>query len=383
MILTISIVLGFKKAITEKITGLTTHIIIGSTNVNSSNEPDPIKISEDTLKLLSLNTRIDRIQKVGFKSGILKTKTENEGVLLKGIDKNYDFSFLNKHMTEGKLPLLTDTGVSREILISEGLAGKLELKVNEKMLVYFVSQREIFDSAYNESMIKYEQRSRVFTICGIYNTSFADFDNNLCFVDLKQIRKLNYWDENVVGNYEVFVKDFATLEGVEEELTDYFGYNYNVNSVKEIYSNIFIWLDKLDINGVIIIVLMILVAVINMITALLILILERTNMIGLVKALGMNNFSVQKIFLHISMKLLGKGLLWGNVVGLGLCYLQYYFKMVKLDSSTYYVDHVAVDINLYYILLLNAGTFLVCLLMLFLPTLIISKLTPIKTLRFD
>lgn len=383
MLLTVSIVLGFKRAITDKMTGLTTHIAIGSINVNPSNEPEPIVISEDTMKLLKSFPFIQNIQTTAFKNGILKTKTENEGILLKGVSRDYDFDFLKRHLIEGRLPEFNDSVTSKDILISEALSNKLDLKLNEKMLIYFISQHEVYDSVTGENLIKFEQRSRKLTICGIFKTSFADFDNNLTFVDIRQIQKLNYWNEKQVGNYEIRLKDFETLEESEEQIEELLGYNYNVNTVKEMYSNIFIWLDKLDINGVIIIVLMILVAVINMITALLILILERTNMVGLVKALGMTNTGVRRIFLHISLRLIGKGLLWGNIIGIGLCYLQYYFKIVELDSSTYYVDHVAIDINWMYFAILNAGTFVICVLMLFLPTLIITKLTPIKTLRFD
>ncbi|MBA3663144.1 MAG: ABC transporter permease [Bacteroidetes bacterium] len=383
MLLTISIVLGFKKAITDKMTGLTTHLAISNINVNPSNEPEPISISEDTLALLKKINGITHIQRTAFKNGILKTKTENEGILLKGVDREYDFAFLKRHLISGKLPSFTDSSASKDILISEGLASKLELKEGNKMLVYFISQHEAYDSTAKENIIKSEQRSRKLVICGIFKTGFADFDDHLTFVDLRQIRVLNYWKPEQAGNYEIMIDDFGKLEYTKEQISDLLGYSYNVNTIKEIYANIFIWLDKLDINGIIIIVLMILVAVINMITALLILILERTNMVGLVKSLGMSNASVRKIFMFISIRLIGKGLLWGNVVGIGLCYLQYYFKLIKLDSATYYVDYVAIDINWLYFLILNAGTFLICILMLFLPTILISKLTPIKTLRFD
>jgi lipoprotein-releasing system permease protein len=383
MILTLSIVSGFKKAISSKISGLTTHIAISSVNLNSSNEPEPIVISKDTLKMILNLPEVLKIQEVGFKNGILKTNTENEGILLKGVSSDYDFSFLQQHIVKGEIPFISDTTLSKDILISEGLAEKLELNPGDKMLIYFISQRDAFDSTAGNFVTKFEQRSRSLKVSGIYKTSFADFDNNLCFADLKQIRKINYWSGELVGNYEVILKDFETLETANEEIEELLGYNYRVSTIKEIYSNIFIWLDKLDINGIIIIVLMIMVAVINMITALLILILERTHMIGLVKAMGMTNRSVQKIFLHISVRLIGKGLLWGNVLGIGLCYLQYYFHLVKLDSSTYYVDHVAIDINWTHYFLLNIGTFLVCMAMLFFPTLIITRLTPVKTLRFD
>ncbi len=383
MLLTVSIVLGFKKEIVNKITGLTMDVAISSINVNDSNEPEPISISKDSLQALRELPFIKHVQETAIKNGILKTKTDNEGVLLKGVTANYDFSFIQKHLLEGRLPEFKTNQASKDVLVSDALAKKLNLKLNEKMLVYFISQHVVYDSVAKQQITKYEQRSRKLFICGIFKTNFADFDERLSIVDIKQLQQLNYWDSSMVGAYEIKVKNFEDLEAGLIQVQNFVGYNYNINSVKNIYSNIFIWLDKLDINGVIIVVLMILVATMNMITALLILILERTNMVGLVKALGMSNVSVRKIFLFISLKLIGRGLLWGNVVGVGLCLLQYYFKLAKLDSDTYYVDYVVVEINWLYFLLLNISTFLVCSLMLLLPTLIITKLTPIKTLKFD
>jgi lipoprotein-releasing system permease protein len=383
MILTISIVLGFKKVITNKITGLTTDIAITSIGMNPSNEQDPISIGSDTMLMVRKLPFVKHIQPTAYKSGILKTKNENEGILLKGIDESYDFTFLKEHLLEGKLLSFSDSATSKEILISKNLSDRLGLKVGEKMLIYFIVQREIRDSLSDDIYVKSEHRSRKLSISGIFKTDFTEFDNNLAFVDLKQIQKLNYWSASMAGSYEVKLLDFNSLETAKDELEDVLGYFYAVSSIKQLYANIFIWLEKLDINGIIIVVLMILVAVINMITALLILILERASMVGLVKSLGMSNTGVRKIFFYISLKLIGKGLLWGNIVGIGLCYLQYYFKIMKLDGATYYVDYVAVEINWIAILMLNAGTFIVCSLMLLLPSIIITKLTPIKTLRFD
>jgi lipoprotein-releasing system permease protein len=383
MFLTVSIVLGFKKEIITRITGLTTDLVVSNINVNASNEQEPIYLNKDSLETLRKLSFVSYLQGTAFKNGILKTETENEGIILKGVTADYNFEFIKKYLLEGRLPVFVKEEASKDVLISSSLADRLNLKVNEKMLVYFISQHEVYDSTVKENIIKYEKRSRNFTICGIFKTSFSDFDNSLSFVDLRQVQRLNYWNENQVGNYEIRIKDFEKLDGDLEVVQELLGYNFNVNSVKQIYSNIFIWLEKLDINGIIIVVLMIIVATINMITALLILILERTNMVGLVKALGMSNVNVRKIFLMISLKLIGKGLLWGNVFGIAACLLQYYFKIVKLDSSIYYVEYVAVDINWLYFLGLNVGTFVVCFLMLLLPTLIITKLTPIKTLKFD
>lgn len=383
MLLTVSIVLGFKKEIVKKISGLTTDIAITSINVNASNEPEPIVIHDDSLKQIRSLPFVKHIQRTALKNGILKTETENEGVLLKGVSDDYDFTFLKDHLVEGRLPVFKQNEASKDVLVSETLAKRLGLKLGGKMLVYFISQHLVYDSVAAENLIKFEPRSRSFVVCGIFKTNFADFDDRLSIVDLKQIQRLNYWEPDVVGAYEIRINDFDALESNTAQVQELLGYSYNVNSVRTIYNNIFVWLDKLDINGVIIVVLMIIVATMNMVTALLILILERTNMIGLVKALGMNNVSVRKIFLFISFRLIGRGMIWGNLAGISLCLLQYYFKIAKLDSDTYYVDFVAVDINWLYFLALNIGTFAVCGLMLILPTLIITKLTPLKTLKFD
>jgi lipoprotein-releasing system permease protein len=269
------------------------------------------------------------------------------------------------------------------VLLSESLANKLQIKLNQKFSVYFIVQKLVYDSTVNANIQKSEQRTRVFIPVGIFKNSFSDFDESLIFADLKQLQKINYWSNKQVGAYEIKINNYKNLAQNTENLQEFFGYNYSVANVTQIYANIFIWLDKLDVNGIIVIVLMVIVATINMITALLILILERTNMIGLIKALGMPNVSVRKIFIIVSLKLTLKGMLWGNLIGLGLCFIQYYFKLIKLNSDVYYVDFVAVQFNWSLILILNIGTFLTCLLMLLLPTIIISKLTPIKTLKFD
>ncbi|MEI6021351.1 MAG: ABC transporter permease, partial [Bacteroidota bacterium] len=348
MILTVGIVLGFKNEITQRITGLTTDIAISNVTINPGNEPEPIRISKDSLAIIKSFDFVQHVQATTFKNGLLKTETENEGVLLKGVDKDYDFSFLKAHLVSGKLPDLNGAEAGKDIFISQSLADKLNLKLQDKVSIYFLSQHNVIDSASGLTIRQSEQRSRKFSVCGIFKTDFTDFDEKLSLVDIRHLQKINYWDSCMVGNYEIKLKRFENIDANLEVLKNLMGYKYSVNSVKEIYANIFIWLEKLDVNGVIIVVLMILVATINMITALLILILERTNMIGLLKALGMSNPSVRNIFLRISYRLIGKGLIWGNVIGIGLCLLQYYFRWVKLDGETYYVNYVAIQINWLY-----------------------------------
>ena len=384
MILTVGIVLGFKREIISKITGITSHITISSINLNNSNEPSPLKLPDDTLKMLKDLPFIKHIQPAAVKNGIIKTKTENEGVLLKGVSGQFDFTFFKKYLSQGQLPVFTDTGVSKDIFISKKLADGLNIKINQKLLAYFLTTKKTNDTVFaNRGYAELEKRSRAFNVCGIFNTGFAEFDENLAIVDLKQIQKLNYWENNEAGSYELFLNDFSALDANVEAVQELLGYNYSIVPVNEAYASIFSWLGMVDVNGIIIISLMLMVAGVNMITALLILILERANMIGLIKAMGMSNVSVRKVFFFVSLKLLWRGLLIGNIIGIGAVLLQYYFHLVKLDSSTYYVEYVPVIFNLTYILFLNLGIIACCMLMMFFPTLILTRITPIKTLRFD
>ena len=383
MLLTVSIVLGFKREITRKITGLTTDIVISNVNINASNEPEPLVISEDTLKKIRSFNFVKQLQRTAFKNGLLKTDKENEGVLLKGVERDYDFSFLQEHLQSGVLPQFNDSAASKDLMLSVELARKLNIHLNDRLMVYFLVQYQKIDSLTGEVIVLTDQASRRFKVCGIFDTGFSDYDQQLGIVDLRMLQVLNHWPAQMAGSYEIRVDEFKKLEDNLSTLQDYLGYNYNIRSVREIYSNIFIWLEKLDINGIIVVVLMILVATINMVTALLILMLERANMVGLIKAFGMSNQSVRSIFLKISFRLVGKGMLFGNAAGLTLCWLQDRFHLVGLDASTYYVQYVAIEWNWLYILLINAGTLAATGLMLFLPTLLLTKLTPVKTLKFD
>lgn len=384
MLLTICIMLGFKREIQNKLTGLNASITISSTTVNTSQEQTPIAISEDTLQRLMNHETIVQVQGIAYKNGIVKTESENEGIVLKGVEKNYSFQFIKHYLKKGRLLNLEDDSLAKpEIMVSEMLANAMHLEVDKNMLVYFVVQRAALDSLTNTPYTKFEQRSRQFKIVGIFNTGFSDVDRNLGFIDLNQIRRLNYWSANQVGAYEISTAKFDDLEDALHETQETVGYGYRVESIVEAQSALFSWLDMIDVNGVIIITLMIVVAGINMITALLILILERTNMVGLVKALGMSNVGVRRIFLNIAFKLLVRGMLWGNAVGLGLCALQYFLHLVKLDSATYYVGYVAISFNWGYILGVNVLTLLACLVLLIFPTLLVTRLTPIKTLRFS
>jgi lipoprotein-releasing system permease protein len=279
-------------------------------------------------------------------------------------------------MKEGKGFTVNDSGLSKSIVISGYLASRLGLKLNDKMVIYFLTRRENSDAGY-------EQRIKSFFISGIYETGYEDIDKKLVLVDINQIRKLNYWADDEVGGIEISIKSFEKLDETGEYVNELSGQGLKAKTIKELQPTVFSWLDLQDINATIVIVLMVLVAGINMISALLILILERTTMIGILKSMGASNGSIQKIFLYNAVYLIGKGMILGNLLGIGLAVFQQQTGFFKLDQSQYYVSVIPVDLNLGYIILLNIGTLMICTLMLLLPSLIISRITPVKAIRFS
>ncbi|MBS1634513.1 MAG: ABC transporter permease [Bacteroidetes bacterium] len=384
MILTMAIVTGFQKEIIRKITTFSPHLLINDYDLNNSLEANPIELETPVLNQLRALPGVKHVQPFATKNGILKTETENEGIVLKGISADFDWSLLKPYITRGEPLKLNDTATSNNILVSKTLADKLHLKMGQKLLVYFMTRKKQTDTTeYGDSYQGYEPRERSFKITGIYNTGFADFDKNLVFVDLNQVRKLNYWGPKQVAGYEIYLNDFKTIDAETEVVNDLVGYNYTVSSVKNTQANIFSWLSMVDVNAIIIIALMALVAAINMISALLILILERTNMVGILKALGMNNQALRGVFLNVSFNMLLRGLIYGNIAGIGLCFLQLYLKPFTLNPETYYLDYVPINFSLLHVILINAGTILFCLLMMFLPTIILTRITPIKAIRFS
>lgn len=377
IILTVAVVTGFQNEIRNKLIGFGSHIQITNYDNNASDEPAPISKQQPFLEKLQNDPGINHIQVYATKSGIIKTKTDNEGVLLKGIDKDYDWKFINDNLKEGNAITVSDTGISRDIIISKYLADKLELKLKDKMVIYFLTQKE------DSLGIRYEQRVKVFYISGIYETGFEEFDKSLVLVDLKQIQKLNYWTSDQVGGFEIVIKKYTEIDKLGAEVYDMVGQGLNAQTIKEKYPTIFSWLDLLDVNAIIVIVLMIIVAGINMISALLVLILERTNMIGILKALGSKNSSIQKIFLYNAAYLIGKGLLFGNLIAITIALIQQQFGVFKLDQTTYYVSVIPINLDFVHILVLNIGTLVACMLMLVIPSFIISKITPVKAIRFS
>lgn len=375
MILSVAIVIGFKKEVRNKVIGFGSHIQITNFDNNSSYQTKPIAVSDSFLVALKERSGIRHVETFATKPGILKTETDFQGIVLKGVDRQYDWSFFQKNLKEGEVFQLDSAKRSSDVIISHYLSDLVGLKVGDSFLTYFVEE---------------DVRARKFHITGIYETGFADYDKLFVIADIRQVKRLNGWSDDQVSGVELLVDDYGQVDSLAENLyfelmdkQDREGNTYYVRSIKELNPMIFSWLEVLDINVVVILVLMLAVAGFTMISGLLIIILERTNMIGILKALGENNRSIRKIFLYVSFFLIGKGMLWGNVIGISLCLLQSYTHLIKLDSSIYYLDAVPVDLNVVSLALLNIGTLLVSMLMMLGPSYLITRISPAKSIRFE
>ena len=368
MVVAIAIVTGFKKEIREKVIGFGAHIQISNYDENNSFENRPVLKNDTLIKNLYSLKGIRHVEEFATKAGIIKTDTDIEGVVVKGIGSDYDWSYFQKRMIAGHIFNPSDTGKLDDVIISKLTADRLRLKLNDDLKTYYIQQ---------------PPRARRFHICGIYETGLEEFDSKYIFCDIAHIRQLNDWNKYQTGGYEVTVSDFNNLDKIGDEVYARIPSDLNSRTIKEMYPQIFDWLGLQDVNGVVIIVLMLIVSVMNMISALLIIILERVQMIGTLKSLGASNFSVQKIFLYESVLLIGKGLLLGNIIGIGLCLIQHYTHFIQLNQQSYYISYIPIFLSPEYILLLNAGTFAVCVLMMMLPTIIVTKITPLQALRFS
>jgi lipoprotein-releasing system permease protein len=374
MILTIAIVTGFKKEIRDRISGFGGHIIISNYEMNTSYESSPISREQDFVPKLIDMPGIHHIQEYATKAGILKTDEDMEGILLKGVGPEFDWSYLNRFIVEGKPVDYSDSAKSNEVLISSSMAKLLRLQAGNNILVYFIQE---------------PLRVRKFSIAGIYESSLEDF-NQLVFCDIRHIQKLNGWTDKQIGGFEILIDDFSELEPMSQKVSDEVGYMLQpdgsrlmVQSIEEKFSHFFSWLSLFDTNTYVILILMIVVAAFNMVSGLLILILERTNMIGILKALGTENWSIRKVFLYNAAFLIGRGMLWGNLVGLALCFIQSQWGLVQLDPASYYVSSVPIDLKFLHWLGLNIGTLMVTVAILLIPSYIITKISPAKAIRFE
>lgn len=367
MLLSVIVVTGFKKDISDKIIGFGSHITISSLFDNKSYETDPIQISDSIYELVLENPDVKHVSSFATKAGIIKTNDEILGVVLKGVSSNYDWNFFNNNLIEGKCLNVIDSLKSNQVIISENTANILKLGVGDDLIMYFVQD---------------PPRVRKFKISGIFSTSLVDFDKLYVIGDIKYIQSLNNWNSNQVGGFEIAVHDFNKLELITEKIYKQIPFDLNAQSIKEKTPQIFDWLDLQDINVRVILILMFIVGGVNMITALLILILERTKMIGILKAIGANNWSVRKIFIYSAVHLIFKGLFIGNFFALSCAFLQKKFSIISLDPSIYYMSTIPISFDFLTIILLNISTIIVCYLILIIPSIIISKITPVKAIRF-
>ncbi|PHS64795.1 MAG: transmembrane permease [Flavobacterium sp.] len=372
MLISIASSVGLQKKIHEKVSAFNGDIIISNFDTNfSSDSQNPISKNQDFYPEFSSVEGIKHIQATASKGGIIRTATDFEGIVIKGVGSDYDWSFFQDVLVEGTLPDYR-SNLNEDILISEYLAKRLHLKLGDKAITYFLRR----DSSK-------PPRSRSFVISGIYNSGFQEFDDKFVIADIRHIQKLNKWTKDEIGSFEIFINDFKKIDEIGNSVYEETGSFLDSQTVKDKYYSIFRWIELFDFNVALIIGIMILVAGINMITALLVLILERTQMIGVLKALGSNDKSIRKIFLYNAIYLIGKGLFWGNLIGIGLLLLQKQFKLIKLDPSVYYVTEASVYISFTNIFLLNLGTLVLCLLMLLIPSFLISKIAPVKAIRFE
>jgi lipoprotein-releasing system permease protein len=371
MIISVATGIGLQNKIREKVATFNGHVIISNYDDNQSEvSKEPISINQDFYPKFKNISGISHVQATASKAGIIHTEESFEGILYKGVGKDYNFNNIEEYLVEGKVPDLK-RNLNEEVLISQYIANRLNLKIGDKFKTYFLK----------ESGSRYNLRN--FKIVGIYNSGFQEFDATYIIGDIRHIQKINKWKEYQVGAFEVYLEDFSQIKEKGEEIYEEIPPTYNSTTIEEKYYSIFEWLKLFDFNIIIILVVMIIVATINMIVALLVLILERTQMIGILKALGANNWNIRKIFLYNASYLVIRGLLIGNIIAIGLLVAQKYFGFIKLNPENYYVNVAPVDINPLHIIALNLGTILICFIVLLIPSYIITKISPVKAIRFD
>ena len=375
MIVAVAIVTGFKKEISNKVTGFGAHIQILNMDSNLSYETAPVPSGLESVKRIREIEGIKNVQPFAIKAGIIKTGEEIHGAVLKGIDKSFDWTFIEEHLSEGELFHVNDTVRTNNVVLSGSTARLLNLGVGDRFTMYFIQD---------------PPRARTFTISGIYNTSLEQFDMLYIFADIKQVQRLNNWDMGEVSGYEVLIEKMDNLPEMAWLVREQVGIDFledgsrlRVETIEQKNAQIFDWLKLQDMNVIVLVILMVVVAGFNMISGLLILILERTNMIGILKALGTNNVSVRKIFMYQSAYLTLVGLFWGNLFGLGICLAQKYLNLMPLDPSSYYLDTVPINLNLLHLLMLNLGTMVITFLFLLIPSMIIARISPEKSIRFN
>lgn len=375
MIVAVSIITGFKKEISNKVAGFGAHIQILNLDSNLSFETVPVPAGLESVKQIQELDGVKNVQPFAIKAGIIKTGDEIHGAVLKGVDKQYNWDFIEGNLSDGEIFKVNDSVRSNQVVLSENTANLLKLGLGDRFTMYFIQE---------------PPRARTFIIQGIYNTSLEEFDRLYIYADIKQVQRLNNWHAGQVSGYEVLLERMDELPQLAEEVRERVAFDFlddgsrlKVETIQEKYTQIFDWLNLQDMNVVILILLMLIVAGFNMISGLLILILERTNMIGILKALGTTNASIRKIFLYQSGYLTLVGLLWGNLLGLVISLAQKYLNLIPLDPTSYYLDTVPINLSIIHILLLNLGTMAITFLFLLFPSMIIARISPDKSIRFN
>lgn len=374
MLIAIATGVGLKHKIREKVAAFNGHIQISNYDNNTSEvSVDPVPLEQDFYPKFKDVEGVSHVQAVATKGGIIRTEDTFEGMLAKGVGQDYNWTVFEEYIVDGRLPDYTGK-LNDEVLISRMMANRLQLKVDDSFFSFFLKDGDASKVPNN----------RKFKITGIYDSGFEEFDATYVFVDIRHIQRMNKWTSNEIGNFEVFLEDFDQLEDKSNEIYGKTLSNLDTQNIKTKYFRIFEWISLFDFNIALIIGIMVIVGGINMITALLVLILERTQMIGVLKALGSENWSIRKVFLYNATYLIAIGLLWGNGIGLALLYLQDKFRLFKFPNpEEYYIEYIPVHIDVSTVLLLNLGVMLLCLVMLLVPSYIITKITPVKAIKFE
>lgn len=373
MLVSIGVTLGLQNKIREKLSGFNGHIQIVNFDANNSDITlIPVSKNQDFYPEFENISGIERVQPFATKAGIIRTETDFEGILAKGVDSTYNWNFFSDLLVEGRLPDYSTKRMNQEVLISKKISDRLQINLGDKFNTFFVKK----------DMNK-PPNIRVYTIVGIYEANLEELDKNIIITDLRDIQRMNKWKPDQIGGFEVFIDDFDQIQEKNNAIYEQIDSDLNAISIIDKFANIIDWIVLIEKNTIVIICIMILIAGINMITALLVLILEKTNMIGVLKSLGANNLSIRKVFLYNAVYLILIGLFWGNLIGLGILFLQEKFHIITLDPKTYYVKSAPVFIEWYHVVFLNIGTLVLCFIMLLLPSYIITRVNPVKAIKFQ
>lgn len=376
MIVAVAVVIGFKHEVRDKVVGIGSDITITNFDAQKSYETVPVVAGDSLLDALRAMEGVKHVQRYSTKPGMIMTEDNFLGMVLKGVSQEYDWTFLKEHLLEGEIPAFTDSASTNRTLVSRTIANKLNLKLGDKLYTYYISAENV--------------RACRLEVAGIYQTNFSIYDDMFLLTDLYTVNRLNAWKADQASGIELEVADVSRLEETKEAISaevdmlkDRYGATYYTQTVEESNPQIFAWLDLLDMNVWVILILMTGVAGFTMISGLLIIILERTNMIGVLKALGADNLAIRKVFLSFSVFLIGRGMFWGNIIGLSFVFIQSQFHLFKLDPVTYYVDSVPVAFNLWWWVLLNVCSLLASVLMLVGPSYLIAHIHPARSIRFE